>query len=269
MNPTAKSRDGEGTAARPHVVSTLRDRAALSAALAAHVAALSRAAIAAQGRFRIALCGGSAVALLGPALAQEPLRSHIEWSAWHLFWVDERCVPFDHPDSNYRLAREAFLDAVPVPAAQVHPCNTGLAGEAAAADYESRLRSVCGGRRDAWPRLDLVLLGVGEDGHIASLFPGHPLLQERRKAVAWLHDAPKPPPERITLTLPVLNHAHNVAIVASGCEKAGLVLRALRGGPEADDLPVRRVHPKRGVVRWLLDREAGGRLLPGGEAENS
>jgi 6-phosphogluconolactonase len=256
----------------------------LSRTAAELVARLSAAAIAAQGRFTVALSGGSLPKLLGPALAAEPLRSQIDWSAWHIFWADERCVPLDHPDSNYLLARQYLFDHLPIPAAQIYPPDTSLNPVQSAAAYESALAQHFkpfsptpnlqsplayprtphpGGRWQAisnlqFPTFDLILLGMGEDGHTASLFPGHPLLDETTRWVAPIFDSPKPPPQRVTLTLPVLNQANSVIFLVTGAGKAESLRRILQ--IKDDYLPAQRVQPFKGQLHWLVDAAAAADL---------
>ncbi len=214
-------------------IEILADEKRLASALAARVAAAAAAALAARGRFALAIPGGSAVQLLARGLA-----APVAAANWHVFWTDERRVPLSDPQSNFRLAETELLPKLA--GAQVHP----LRGSAA--DCETELRPFL--------PLDLVLLGVGEDGHVASLFPGNPATRETQRLVADVHDAPKPPPERVTLTFPVLNAARETLVVASGAGKAAIVDRVFA---TPDDLPAQRLS---GSPRWLLDRAAAAHL---------
>ena len=219
----------------PHmkpVLEILENGQALSATLAARVAACAAEALAARGRFVLAIPGGSVVSLLARGLAK------VDAANWHVFWTDERRVPLSDPQSNFRLAETELLPKLA--RAQIHPVR------AAAADYEIELRS--------YLPLDLVLLGVGEDGHVASLFPGNPAARETARLVADVHGAPKPPPDRVTLTFPVLNAARQILVVAAGAGKAAIVGR-LFSAP--GDLPAHRLS---GSPRWLLDRAAAAHL---------
>ena len=198
----------------------------------------------ARGPLRIAIPGGSAASSLLPALASAPL----DWPHVEVFWVDERDVPADDPDSNARIAREIWLRRVPITPDAVHE----LRGDPAA--YERLLIERCGRP----PRLDLVLLGVGEDGHVASLFPGHALLDERERYVAALDDAPKPPPRRLTLTLPALAGARRLVVYASGDGKAAAVREAIEDARSG--LPLARALRAVGDATILLDRGAASRL---------
>ena len=208
------------------------DEASLATALAARVAACAAEALAARGRFVLAIPGGSVVSLLARGLAK------VDAANWHVFWTDERGVPLSDPHSNFRLAETELLPKLA--GARVHPMR------GSAADYENELRPFL--------QLDLVLLGVGEDGHVASLFPGNPALQETKRSVAEVHYAPKPPPDRVTLTFPVLNAARQVLVVAAGAGKAAIVGRVF-SAPGA--LPAQKLS---GSPRWLLDRAAAATL---------
>jgi 6-phosphogluconolactonase len=220
-------------------------------------------AIDAGRRCAVALSGGSTTKRLYQLLATPPFSSRIRWSDIHFFWGDERHVPPDHPDSNYKMAAEAMLSKVPVAPAQIHRTPAEIAdAERAAQEYEDDIRAFFGG--EAVPRFDLIHLGVGEDGHTASLFPGTPALDERnRLCVAnWV---PKLGAYRITLTLPVLNAGGTVMFIVTGAEKAPIVRQVLRGGQSAgaaathaSALPAQLVQPTDGELWWLLDRATAG-----------
>jgi len=201
----------------------------------------------------VALAGGATPRRTYQRLAEPDGHEGVPWERVLLFFGDERCVPPDHPDSNHRMVREALLARLPVPAANVFR----MAGEAqdpdqAAAAYEAELRQELGPA----PRLDLVLLGMGADGHVASLFPGSPALAESRRLVCAAA-GPRPGERRLTLTLPAINAAAGVLFLVTGEDKAGLVAEVLAGG--RSDLPVARVRPD-GEVHWLLDRAAASRI---------
>lgn len=231
-------------------------------------------AIRAQGRFTVALAGGSTPVALYALLSQPSYREQIPWKRTLIFFGDERCVPPDHPWSNYRMAREALLDHIPVPAENVYRMAGELPPETAAAGYATSLRRVFHLRGAARPRFDLILLGMGEDGHTASLFPDMFALQERRRLVVAtpLPEYVKPPVARITLTLPVLNAARQVMFLVTGAGKAEMVRMILgerlieplckdrvhRGSRDTDPqaFPAGRVQPIHGRLTWLLDRAA-------------
>ncbi|MBI3964168.1 MAG: 6-phosphogluconolactonase [Chloroflexi bacterium] len=240
------------------------------------------AAIAARRRFTVVLSGGSTPARLFELLAADPYRSQMPWSATHVYWGDERCVPPDHPESNYRMAAEKLLDHVPIPAANVHRIRAELPPEEAAALYEADLQSLTPisdppvatsppqpvtlrpsdphtlirSPRHA-PSLDLVLLGMGPDGHTASLFPGTAALEERDRLVVANH-VPKLATHRITLTVPALNAGRAVVFLVAGADKAAMVKRVLEGEPA--QVPAQLVQPTSGNLLWLLDAAAAAQL---------
>jgi 6-phosphogluconolactonase len=229
--------------------------------MAAHeVLAAAETAVAARDRFTIALAGGATPRASYERLALPPLRDRMPWARTWVFFGDERGVGADHGDSNYRMAYEALLSKVPVPPAQVFR----IRGEAedpeeAAAAYARSVARVFESRRGELPRFDLVLLGLGIDGHTASLFPGSPVLKEVFRPVAAVHASAASIPQRFTLTLPILNAAARVIFLVSGAEKAKVVKAAL--GPHGATLPAGMVRPVDGHVLWLVDRAAGA-LLP-------
>ncbi len=231
----------------PGEVCVLTDPIAMAAAAASWLSERSAAA----NPFRIAVSGGTTPRFLYEALASSTYRDHIDWTGWHLFFGDERAIPPDEPRSNYRLLHDALLSKVRVPAAQVHRMEAERADlDAAAAAYATLLENEAG----APPRLDVVLLGVGEDGHTASLFPGTPALAITDAWVARGR-APTEPVDRITLTLPVLNAADNVAFLVTGPGKAD----ALRGVIEGS-VPAALVRPRDGRLLWFLDAAAARSL---------
>jgi 6-phosphogluconolactonase len=206
-------------------------------------------------KLAIALSGGSTPRRLYELLATPAFRTSVRWDTVALFFGDERAVPPDHPDSNYRMVREALLSAVPVTAYRM-PAETG---EAAA--YETLLRARIGAERDAVPVFDLILLGMGTDGHTASLFPGSAALAERSRLVV-MNDVPQLKTRRMTLTYPALNAARRVWVLVSGMDKRDIVAQCLaarddRGAEER--LPVVGVRPNHGELIWWLDEAAAGR----------
>lgn len=231
-------------------------------AVAARVAAVLSVAVSARRRATVALAGGRTPEALYRLLAHTPHRERIPWERVEFFWGDERCVPPDHPDSNYGMVREALLAHVPIPDANVHrmrgECDDAVQ---AARDYEEVLRRACGVEVDTRPRLDLCLLGLGSDGHTASLFPGSPAIRERRRWVAAGRTG-KLDAWRLTLTPAVVNHARHVLFLVTGAEKADTVRAVLEGPQDPDRLPAQIVRPAHGQLEWLLDRGAAGRLGP-------
>ncbi|KAI8820197.1 uncharacterized protein EV422DRAFT_620588 [Fimicolochytrium jonesii] len=223
---------------------------AISSALDHFLTHESAKAIAHRGKFTISLSGGSLPKVLG---AEIKANKYIDWSKWHVFFADERCVPLDHEDSNYLLAKENLLDHVPIPKDQVYTIDPKLVKdpEAAAKAYQKVLAAVFGSETDI-PSLDVNLLGLGPDGHCCSLFPGHPLLGVTDRWVAAIHDSPKPPKERITLTFPVVNEARINLFVANGEGKAEVLHKVL---DKKEDLPSGRVTGKERLI-WFLDASA-------------
>jgi len=239
----------------PPVVHVLPS-AEVGAAVCAHVAAAATSAIASRGRFVVALSGGSMPKqLMGLAALG------CDWANWHVFFADERCVALDHADSTY-LAYAALFAAAAIPSAQIYAIDPALAPSAAAQAYEAKLRAVFGAAM-ALPALDMALLGLGPDGHTASLFPGHALLQHECSWVASIEDSPKPPPSRITLSLPVLNASRQVCFVATGAGKAELLPKVAVPEPDAA-FPAARIQPEE--LHWWVD-EAAAAQMPGGKAD--
>lgn len=233
-----------------------RDAAALSHAAALYFTEAATQAAGELGRFAVALSGGSTPKALFSLLAGDEFRGRIPWAQAHFFFGDERCVPPDDPQSNYRMAREALLSRAPVPAANVHR----MAGEdpdpqRAARRYEEELRAFFG---QGLPRFDLVLQGLGEEGHTASLFPGSPVLEESERLVAAPY-IDKLHAYRLTLTLPVLNAAARVAFLVEGKNKRAILAQVLYGAA-TPPLPAQRVRPREGTLLWFVDEEAGADL---------
>lgn len=231
----------------------------LSSALAAYIVRQAADAVARRGRFCVALSGGSLMDIIGPPLVT--LGADIDWSAWHIFWADERWVPKESPDSNYNLANQRLLTHVGIPAEQIYAADDALAPVATAQAYEDTMRNVLGPESGPWPRFDLILLGIGPDGHTASLFPNHPALGETKRWVLPVTDAPKPPPIRITITLPVINNARNVLFVAAGDKKAKILSRVLNQNEKSPPLPSQLVMPSDGKLMWFIDRAAAADLV--------
>ena len=225
--------------------------AGLVSLLATRIETEGESALAARGSFSLALPGGSVAGTFFPRLAC----TRLDWPRVEFFWADERAVPADHPDSNYRAARTLWLDPARVPEARVHRMPAEVADlEQGAASYAADLSRVLGERG----ALDIVLLGMGPDGHVASLFPGHRLLGEEKARVAALEDAPKPPPRRLTLTLPTLVAASLVVVAATGSAKAAAVQEGLEN-PQSP-LPVALVLRRARRALVLLDEEAAGQM---------
>lgn len=222
-------------------------------ALAHHAAEwMMHAALAATGPFRISLSGGSTPKTLYTLLASDEFRSRFPWPRVSWFWGDERFVPYDHPDSNYRMAREAMLAKAPVPPENIHPVPTDGDPDDAARRYERTLQEIYGAETldPQRPLFDLTLLGLGTDGHTASLLPGEPVLNERTRWVAAVsHGRPE---VRITLTYPAIDSSRRVAFLVTGTEKAA-IFSAIRTGQS--QAPAARIHPVGDLV-WFVDRAA-------------
>jgi 6-phosphogluconolactonase len=243
-------------------VTVYETRTDVATAAAGRFTARVRTAIVRHGRARIALAGGRTPEALYRLLADAPYRAAIDWSRLEFFWGDERGVPPDHPDSNYRMVREALLTRVPIAADNIHRMRGGLLDAAVAArEYEAVLRQGCRVEVDVVPRLDLCLLGLGPDGHTASLFPASPVVRERTRWVraAWVE---KLRSWRLTLTPPLINNARHILFLVTGSDKAEAVRAVLQGPAEPNRLPAQIVRPTCGRVEWLLDRDAAGRLSP-------
>jgi 6-phosphogluconolactonase len=237
-------------------VQVLEGQDELAEAAARVAVADLEAAVEAHGSATWVLTGGGTPVAAYRRLAGHDLRAGVEWDRVRVAMGDERCVPVTDPDSNWGQAAAALLDHVPVPASHLLRPQGELSAEAAADAYQAALAELPpapGGT----PRLELVWLGVGEDGHCLSLFPGHPELEVRDRLVVPVHDSPKPPPDRISLTLPALAGTERLLVLAAGAAKAEPVARARAGD---DRLPLTRavaaVRAAGGSVTWLLDRAA-------------
>jgi 6-phosphogluconolactonase len=227
------------------------ERDALAERLALLLEGDARQALAARPHFSVALSGGS----LASGFFRRLARSAVDWSRTEFFWVDERAVPPEDPESNFGAARSLWLEPASVPASRIHRMHAdGRSLEAAAHAYSDELARVLG----APPRLDVALIGVGPDGHIASLFPGHRLLQEETHTVAAIDDSPKPPPRRLTLTFPILTSARRVVVVTLGASKAEVVRESLEDAQSP--LPLAMLIRRASHVTVLLDPDAAQRL---------
>jgi 6-phosphogluconolactonase len=242
------------------MIERFADAEALGRAAAAFIAGKACEAAAARGRFSILLAGGDTPRRAYEMLAGKPHRSRVPWKWVHLFWGDERCVPPDSPQSNLAMVRKALLDHVPVSPGNVHPVPCGCSPEEAARAYEKELKEFF---RGGPPRFDLALLGLGEDGHTASLLPGSPAVSEK---VRWTAVAKRPeePFARVTVTLPLLNRAATVLFLVSGAGKARILRMLLEGGgrPTAA-VPASLVRPVSGDLRWLIDAAAASGFSDG------
>jgi 6-phosphogluconolactonase len=249
-----------GDASRPDV-KVFPDAAAVTRAGADLFVATAKASVEQSGRFTVALSGGRTPAALYDLLASDAaLRTAVPWLQCFLFFGDERHVPPDHPDSNYRMADEALLSRVPISRSHVFRIRGELDNAARAAlEYEEAVRSFFQLEPGQVPRFDLVMLGLGPDAHVASLFPGTHALQDREHLVVanWVE---KFDSWRITLTVPVLNEAARVMLLVQGVEKARALEAVLHGPRDPQQLPAQLIQPKDGTVSWLVDRAAASLL---------
>jgi 6-phosphogluconolactonase len=243
------------------------DAEALARRTAQHFVEMAEEAVSARGRVRIAISGGStpkaAFELLGDP--GQPWRGQMPWDKLDIYWVDERCVGPDHPESNFRMTREALLDRAPLRPDQIHRMEGELDPEEAAARYESELRNSFRLEGAEIPRFDLIALGMGKDGHTASLFPHTQAIHELSRLVTANH-IPEKDAWRITLTWPVINHASSVFFVAGGADKALILKEVLTGPRDLDRLPSQLIWPVSGILTLILDKSAAA-LLPATDGE--
>lgn len=229
------------------------DVSALNKAVAQQWCNISTTAISKHNAFRVALAGGSTPRILYQYLAHPDFRDQVDWSRTHIYFGDERCVPIDHADSNYRMAYESLLSHVPIPEKNIFPMfDQNYSVEENTENYSALIASI--------PCFDLILLGMGDDGHTASLFPGTPILEETHKPVACQF-VEKFSAWRISLTFPTINAADNVAVLVAGDGKANIMEAVVRGDENNAEFPIQRVNPQ-GKLDWYLDK-AAARLLPG------
>jgi 6-phosphogluconolactonase len=236
----------EKQAPRVHTFTSGND---LGQNLANRLTEISTSAIASRNQFTVAFSGGSLPGIVAPGLLAN--KDKIVWSKWIIFFVDERHVPLDHADSNFKALNDAFLKHLPVQP-KVITINPDVPVDQAATEYEEKLPKGA---------MDVMLLGMGPDGHTASLFPDHQLLSETRVRVAFIKDSPKPPPERITFTLPYIEAAQHIFFVTTGSSKADVLAKCIKPelkGP--NPLPAGRVEGKKNPVEWYVDKDAAAKL---------
>lgn len=244
---------------KEQTVVVVPDAEALAEAAARRVLNIAREQIAERGRFTVALSGGSTPRALYHLLAQPPQAEALDWSRVHVFWGDERTVPPDDEQSNYRMAREALLDHVPIPHDQIHRIEAEREPDEAATRYAATLTRVFGLGTGEMPEFGLILLGIGADGHTASLFPGTRALEVRGVPVVE-NVVPQLDTVRITLTVPVITQAANILVLAAGEDKAPAVHRALEAPYAPDQTPAQYLRTATGNVVWLLDEAAASQL---------
>jgi 6-phosphogluconolactonase len=240
------------------MIRVFNDLEALSLAAAEMFAELANQAIATRGRFCVALSGGNTPRRLYEVLANTPVQERIHWESVHVFWGDERCVPADDPRSNFRMARKILLNHVPVPANQIHSIQGDLSPALAAAQYETELRDFF---KDQPPVFDLVLLGLGENAHTASLFPHTLVLDEKEHWVKEVFVA-EGGMYRVTLTAPLINQAKEVIFLVNGVDKALALQSVLEGAYQPHELPAQLIRPNGAHPIWLVDKAASHKLVP-------
>ena len=240
-------------------IRTFSNTEQLTYAAADYIANVAQESIASHGHFTLALSGGSTPKKLYGLLATEPYRSQIDWEKVQIFWSDERCVPPDDTESNYHLAQEVMLSKLPLSPNQIHRMPADEADRNAASEkYSQEMQNVFG---EVLPHFDLIQLGMGPEGHTASLFPHQPSLHEKQRQVIPVI-VPKPPPPRLTFTPPILNAARHILFLVTGTEKADAVQAVLQGDYQPDEYPAQIVQPPQGEVTWMLDNPAAAKLTP-------
>ncbi len=234
------------------------DTETLSQEAARYFVRVAQESIAARRRFMIALSGGSTPKKLYGLLAEEPYRGQIDWNLVDIFWSDERCVPTDDAESNFLMAQQVLLSKIPIPARQIHRMPADQADrDAAAYAYTLEMQQTIGS--EGVPGFDLIQLGMGPEGHTASLFPHQPSLHEQQRLVMPV-TVPKPPPPRLTFTPRLLNAVTHVLFLVTGAEKQDAVKAVLEGDFQPDEYPAQIVQPTKGEVTWMLDAAAAEKL---------
>jgi len=248
--------------ARRHVYENEEE---VAVALAKYISHLSAKYIREKGSFSVVLSGGSMIDTMRKLL-EPPYLSSVEWSKWMIFFLDERVVPLTDPDSNYKLAYDGLLSKVPIPENNIYAINDKLSAEAAADDYEARLKNLVDTKKLAlssksgFPKFDLMLVGMGPEGHVASLFCWMFQRYENKRWVTFIKDSPKPPSERITFTFPLINSSSDIALVITG-EEASYAIKVALGKNSSDHipLPIQMISPE-GNLTWFLDKDATSKL---------
>jgi len=241
------------------MIQVFPDVDSLNRSAATLLAERARNSVSARGQFSLVLSGGQTPRRLYELLAEDAFRGQLPWAHVHVFWGDERCAPSDDPRSNERMARDALLSHVPIPPTQIHPMRCAQGPPEAARQYETLLRTFFSGLE---PRFDLVLLGLGENGHTASLFPRTPVLEERER---WVVDILVEGQDlhRLTFTAPIINRAAIVVFLVTGSSKAHVLHEVLEGPSDPHRLPAQLIRPADGELLWLVDREAAALLRKG------
>jgi 6-phosphogluconolactonase len=240
------------------IIKTYPDRESLAAATAEQFVNLAKNSLDNDIQFSAVLSGGSTPQPTYRRITTSKSAQDLDWQKIHIFWGDERCVSPDHPESNYRMTKEAFLDHIPIPQVNVHRIRGEIQPPKAAKEYEVLLREFFANRA---PRFDLIFLGMGSDGHTASLFPNTSAVHEsKRWVVANYVDAQFP--WRITITPSIINQALNVTFIVAGPGKAERLRQVLWGRHQPDSLPAQAVRPHHGQLNWMIDQDAASLLSP-------
>ncbi len=238
-------------------IQTFPDLEAISHQAAEFFLSLTRSSLQSKESFTVALSGGSTPRRFYDLLGSDPYRGQIEWHRIHFFWVDERCVPPEHEQSNFKTVCDTLLSRVSVPGENIHRIRGEEDPEEAAREYERVIKTFWRGMNI--PVFDLIVLGMGEDGHTASLFPGSEALREEQRFAVPVYRK-KPEIHRVTLTLPVLNNASQVLFLVSGQAKAKVLAEILEGEEKKSRYPAGLVSPAHGKITWLIDQEAAEKL---------
>jgi len=224
-----------------------------------HIVEILTGAISARGKGSLVLSGGETPRRTYQLLGSEPLKRLVDWNKVHLYFSDERMVPPDHPESNFGMSRHEFIGQIPIPAENVHRMKGECEPAIAAREYSDELHL---NYREEIPRFDCVLLGIGEDGHTASLFPGTDAVKERKSIVVALF-VPRLNAWRTSLTFPVINNAREVIMLVAGKNKASIVKNIIESPKASLKIPATLVHPRDGILHWMLDSEAASLVGPG------
>ncbi len=234
------------------------DKHTLSQHAAEYIMRIAQEAIDLHGHFTIALTGGTTPGEVYSLIGSEPFRSQLDWQLVDIFWGDERCVPHNSTESNFYLAQEVLLDKIAIPKSQIHPMPADqLDREAASQAYSIEMQNTFD--TNGIPSFDLIHLGMGPEGHTASLFPHQVSLHEKHRLVMPV-SVPKPPPDRLTFTPPLLNAARNVLFLVTGSEKADALHAVLEGEYQPDEYPAQIVRPINGEVVWMLDKAVAQKI---------
>ncbi len=240
------------------IIKILPDEETLIRQSADEVTGLINQTLAEKDICTFVLSGGSTPKALYSKLASAPYRKTVRWEKVHLFWGDERCVPPDHQDSNYRMVKESLLDHIDLPPENIHRISGEKPPDVAAQEYEQEVRKYVSGACGI-PRFDITLSGIGDDGHTASLFPGTPVLKEQKKLVASVY-VPGLKSWRITLTFPVINNSKVILFLVKGSSKARIMSQVLNGNSSGNRYPVQKINPTDGKKIWFLDKKAAAML---------